>query len=49
MVCKQMIRNLSEYLDGQLDEAVARELERHLERSEDCGFVVDTTRKTIKL
>ena len=49
MVCKQVIRKLSEYLDGELDEAVARELERHLERCVDCGFVVDTTRKTIKL
>lgn len=49
MVCKEVIRQLSEYLDGELDPAVVQELTRHLEHCEDCGLVVDTTRKTVEL
>ena len=49
MKCKEVIRELSEYLDGELDPTLAEELMRHLERCEDCGIVVDTTRKTIEM
>jgi anti-sigma factor (TIGR02949 family) len=49
MKCREVIRELSEYLDGELDPALAEELMRHLERCEDCGIVVDTTRKTIEM
>ena len=49
MVCREVIRKLSEYLDGELDPTLAQELARHLEHCEDCGLVVDTTRKTIEL
>jgi anti-sigma factor RsiW len=40
---------LSEFLDGELDPALAGELTRHLEHCEDCSLVVDTTRKTIAM
>ena len=49
MNCRNLIRELSEYLDGNLETSVARELERHLERCEDCRLVVNTTRKTIEI
>ena len=49
MTCKEVIRKLSEYLDGELDPALAEQLTRHLEHCEDCGLVVDTTRKTIEM
>ena len=49
MNCKGVIRELSEYLDGNLDPALEKELHRHLEHCEDCRLVVDTTRKTIKI
>ena len=49
MKCRDVIRELSEYLDGALDPALVTELERHLEHCEDCQIVVDTTRKTIHL
>ena len=49
MVCKDVIRRLSEFLDRELAPDLARELERHLERCEDCNIVVDTTRKTIEI
>ncbi|MBI4466947.1 MAG: zf-HC2 domain-containing protein [Acidobacteria bacterium] len=44
-----MIRQLCDYLDGELDPALAEELEKHLEHCEDCHLVVDTTRKTIEI
>ena len=47
MRCRQVVDKISEYLDGGLDPALMRELERHLEHCEDCRVVVDTTRKTI--
>jgi anti-sigma factor RsiW len=47
--CLSVIRELSNYLDGELDAAARKELEQHLGRCEDCRLVVDTTRKTIQI
>ena len=49
MKCKEVIRELSEYLDGDLDPALEEALMRHLEDCEDCGILVDTTRRTIEM
>ncbi len=49
MNCGAVIRELSAYLDGELDGSVRAELERHLEHCEDCRIVVDTTRLTIRI
>ena len=49
MNCRGVIRELSDYLDGELDASARAELERHLERCEDCRLVVDTTKKTIEI
>lgn len=49
MKCKDVIREISEYLDGQLDATVVAELERHLGHCEDCKLIVDTTKKTIEV
>jgi len=49
LTCKEVIRKLSEYLDRELDPVLAEQLTRHLEHCEDCGLVVDTTRKTIEM
>ncbi len=49
MLCKEVIRKLSDYLDGELDPDLAAELTRHLGHCEDCGMVVDTTRKTVEI
>ena len=43
------MRELSEYLDGQLDTNVMTELEEHLKNCEDCRLVVDTTKKTVQI
>jgi anti-sigma factor RsiW len=47
--CRGVIRELSEYLNGDLDQATLSDLQLHLARCEDCRLVVDTTRKTIEI
>ena len=49
MTCQQVLRQLSEYLDGELDPAMVESLTRHLEHCEDCSIVVQTTKKTIEI
>ena len=49
MKCKDIIQELSSYLNGESDSALMAEVERHLANCEDCRLVVDTTRKTIHL
>jgi predicted anti-sigma-YlaC factor YlaD len=47
--CKDIIKELSSYLNGESDLTLMAEVERHLAHCEDCRLVVDTTRKTIHL
>jgi anti-sigma factor RsiW len=47
--CQCVIRELSNYIDGELDLSVKQELERHLEHCEECKVVVDQTRLTVDL
>lgn len=49
MVCEEVIRELSNYIDGDLDPALRRALELHLEHCEDCSIVVNTARQTVEL
>ena len=49
MNCKGVIRELSNYIDGDLDLAVKLELERHLGHCEDCTMIVDQTKKSIEI
>ena len=49
MNCQTVIRELSTYLDGNLEAVAITELEIHLNRCEDCRIIVDTTRKTIEI
>lgn len=47
MNCKSVIREISDYIDGELDLPVRQELEHHLEHCGDCKMVVDQTRLTV--
>ena len=49
MNCKGVIRELSNYIDGDLDPALTQELERHLAHCEDCTMIVDQTRKSVEI
>jgi anti-sigma factor RsiW len=47
--CKGVIRELSNFIDGDLDPGLKSELEHHLEHCEDCTMIVDQTRKSIEI
>ncbi len=47
--CKEVIREISSYLDGELDAGLRQSLEAHLKMCHDCRVVFGTTRKTIEL
>ncbi len=49
MNCKGLIREISDYLDGELTVEILTEIEIHLQRCQDCRLIVDTTRKTIEI
>ncbi len=49
MNCKRVIRELSNYIDGELEASVKQELEHHLGQCEDCTLVVDQTKKTVQI
>jgi len=47
--CEKVITEISNYLDGDLDEDLKRSLEAHINKCQHCRVVFDTTRKTIEL
>ncbi len=47
--CKALKAQLSEFIDGELDDALCQEIERHMESCDNCRIVVDSLRKTILL
>ena len=49
MNCRGVIREISNYIDGELELPVKQELERHLEHCGDCNLVVNQTRLTVEV
>lgn len=49
MNCKDVIRDLSNFIDGDLDASLRHELESHLLDCADCRLVVDQTKKTVEI
>lgn len=47
--CRKLLKDLSDYVDGEVDEALCVEIERHMDECENCRVVVDTLRKTVLL
>ena len=47
--CKKDFERLSEYLDGELDDAVCLEIEQHFRHCPECRECVDSMKKTIQL
>jgi anti-sigma factor (TIGR02949 family) len=47
--CHALLGNLSEYVDGVLEEELCAEIERHLEGCDNCRIVIDSLRKTVSL
>ena len=49
LTCKDFLRELSEFLDENLDAEVRAKLERHITECPNCWVIADTTRKTIQI
>ena len=47
--CEEMLDQLSDYVDGELGQALCAQLEAHLAECPDCRVMVDTLRRTIIL
>ncbi len=47
--CKQLLSNLSDYLDGDLQPELCITIEEHLLNCENCRIVVNTLKKTIEI
>ena len=47
--CKNLLGNLSDYIDGDLQAELCSELEEHLAGCEDCRIVINTLKKTVEL
>ena len=47
--CKDMLEDLSDYVDGSAEQSLCAELEKHMEDCPDCRIFVDTLQKTIFL
>jgi predicted anti-sigma-YlaC factor YlaD len=47
--CRALLKQLSLYVDGEAEQAICREIERHMAECEDCRIVVDTLARTVKL
>lgn len=41
-MCRDMLGDLSDYLDGEASDEICAEIERHMASCEDCRIVVDT-------
>ena len=48
-ICRELLGQLSDYIDGELEAALCAELEAHLAGCDNCRVMVDTLRKTITL
>jgi len=47
--CQHLLGQLSDYVDGELGQAMCEEIERHLADCPNCRVVVDTLGKTVAL
>jgi anti-sigma factor RsiW len=49
VTCKDFLRELSDFLDENVDPAVRQDLERHITECPNCWVICDTTKKTIQV
>jgi anti-sigma factor RsiW len=47
--CDAVIRELSNYIDGDLDMATRREIEAHLTGCRECQVIIDQTKLTVEI
>ncbi len=49
MTCKELLKELTDYLDGTLDDRTRSELEDHLNWCHDCFVICNTTKMTVEI
>jgi len=49
MKCEDLLKAINEYVDGDIDPGICKDLEQHLAGCNPCKVVVDNVRKTITL
>jgi len=49
MTCKDFLKILNDYIDGEVDPSICKDLETHLKDCNPCKVVIDQVRKTITL
>lgn len=49
LTCKDFLRELSDFLDENLDAEIRAKLEQHITECPNCWVIADTTRKTIRI
>jgi hypothetical protein len=47
--CKEVIRKLSDFIDGDVDATLKQEVESHMHGCKDCQLAIDQTKKTIEI
>lgn len=47
--CSNMLGDLSEYIDGNLQNEMCAQIEEHMKTCENCRIVVNTLKKTVEL
>jgi anti-sigma factor (TIGR02949 family) len=47
--CHILLGELSEYIDGELDDTLCKEIEKHMAECERCRIVIDSLNKTVSL
>ncbi|MBD3170654.1 MAG: hypothetical protein GF307_14315 [candidate division Zixibacteria bacterium] len=47
--CTDYIKDLNDYIDGELDDSLCAEIEKHIGKCENCRIMVDTLRQTVSL
>lgn len=47
--CCDYLQQISEYIDGELDPELCKQLEEHMESCTNCTVVVNTLKRTIEL
>ncbi len=49
LTCKQVLAELSNYLDDEVGPELKRALEQHLAKCDRCSLIYDTTRQTLTI
>ncbi len=47
--CSTMLGDLSDYIDGNLQDEICAQIEEHMKTCDNCRVVVNTLRKTVEL